>query len=113
MASLIRGLYSAGLEIPVLAFGGGATEAINELVSTSAPIPFYAVTPLAGPLDKEEIEEIVQKVKAYDSNIPINVWKVQSYAAANAFVNVLKTLDSTPTTDELIAALENMDYGKW
>ncbi len=108
LSHIIREAHKQGLTAPMISFGGGSSDAIFELVSSEAPIEYYAVSPLACQLGDACTAEFMEKWTArYPDQKPL-VWTAQGYAAAKLFVEGLRQAGRDLTQEGLIAAFETM-----
>lgn len=106
ISQVVKEAYAAGLRVPFVSFGGGAGPAIDQIVSGEAPVPYYAITPLAcditGPCAKEFRARFAEKFPGVEPG----PYDAQGYVAAKAFVEGLRAAEDPTDTDSLIAALE-------
>lgn len=108
LSHIIREAYKQGLEAPIVSFGGGSSDAIFDLVTSEAPIEYYAVSPLACQLGDPCTEEFLAKWNAkYPDTKPL-VWTAQGYAATKLFVEGLKQAGRDLSQDGLIETFETM-----
>lgn len=108
LAQIIREINKQGLKTPLLSFGGGSSAAIFQLVTTEAPIEYYAVSPLACPLGDPCTAEFMEKWKKnYPGEQPL-VWTAQGYAATQFFVEGLRRAGRDLSTKKLIEIFETM-----
>jgi branched-chain amino acid transport system substrate-binding protein len=108
LAFVIREMTKQALGAPLVSFGGGSSAAIFELVTGEAPIEFYAVSPLACPLEDPCNAEFMQEWKQkYPKDAPI-VWAAQGYASTQFFVEGLKQTGRQISTEKLITTFEQM-----
>jgi branched-chain amino acid transport system substrate-binding protein len=109
LSHVIREMMKFDVRAPLVSFGGGSSAAIFELVTKEAPIEFYAVSPLACPLEAECNAEFMAAWNAkYASEAPI-VWAAQGYAATQFFIEGLRRAGRDLTTEKLITTFETME----
>lgn len=109
LAFVIREITKQAVTAPLVSFGGGSSAAIFELVTGEAPIEYYAVSPLACPLEAKCAAGFMQEWKArYPNDAPI-VWAAQGYAATQAFVEGLRRAGRDLGTEKLISTFETME----
>jgi branched-chain amino acid transport system substrate-binding protein len=107
--AIVKAASQQGLRAPIVAFGGGSAPAIDQLLTSSAPIEYYGVTPLACALGGKCTKSFLKTFgKAFPNDAP-SVWTAQGYAAAWAFVKALR-LAKNYTANGVVAALEKTTY---
>lgn len=106
--AMIKAMHQQGVNIPLLSFGGGAAPAIDQMLASSAPVEYYAVTPLGCPLPDGACVKSFMDVfhKAYPNDNP-SVWSAQGYAATQQFVAALKAAKGY-SPQEVATAMESM-----
>ncbi|MDO8211101.1 ABC transporter substrate-binding protein [Conexibacter sp. CPCC 206217] len=88
--AIIKAMAQQGVRIPVVAVGGGLSDPADRLLTSSAPIEYYAVSPLACPLGVGGCgTDFIRAYEARFNERPI-VWAAQGYVAALAFANALR-----------------------
>jgi len=108
LTQFIREAHKAALNVPIVSFGGGSAPAIEQLVSTEAPIEFYSITPLACGLEDPCAREFLEIFrKTFPGEQPL-VWDAQGYAALQMFAEGLRRAGRNLSTDAVIKAFEEM-----
>lgn len=106
--ALLKEAYESGLDVPFIASGGGADPAIQEVVSSEAPLEYYAVTPLACTLEAPCAEDFMKRFRErYPSAEPL-VYDAQGYVSAKVFIEGLREAKDPTDPDSLVQALETM-----
>jgi branched-chain amino acid transport system substrate-binding protein len=108
LSFILREIYSQGLKIPVVSFAGGATQAIFDLVTSEAPVEYYAVSPIACRLTDPCAAEFMKEWKAHYPNEAPLVFGAHGYAVFGLFAEGLKQAGKDLTTDSLVSAFETM-----
>jgi branched-chain amino acid transport system substrate-binding protein len=107
--AILKAAAQQGLKAPIVAFGGGSAPAIDDLLTSSAPIEYYGVTPLACTLGAKCTKSFLKTfTKSFPNDAP-SVWTAQGYAAAWTFVMALKAAKNY-TANGVVAALEKTKY---
>jgi branched-chain amino acid transport system substrate-binding protein len=109
IAAVLKEAYAQGMNIPFVAFGGGAAPAIDQLVSSEAPLDYYAVTPLACTLQDECASEFVEKFKDAFPDVEPLVYDAQGYVATKVFLEGLQQADDLTDIDSMISAWEDLE----
>jgi branched-chain amino acid transport system substrate-binding protein len=105
--AIIKAMSQQGVEIPVVSVGGGLSEPSEELLTSSAPIEYYAASPLACPLGEGGCgTEFIKEYEAEFHEKPI-VWAAQGYVAALAFGKALEEAGEF-TSEAVREALQTM-----
>ncbi len=108
LAVIIPELYKQGVKAPLLAYGGGHTAALFNIVTSSAPIEYYAVSPLACRLVDPCAAEFMREWKAHFPDEAPIVWAAHGYATIQMLVEALRLAGRDLTTEKLVQTLETM-----
>lgn len=108
LSFILREIYTQGLNIPVVTLAGGATQSIFDLVTSEAPVEFYAVSPIACRLEDPCASEFMTEWKAHYPNDAPLIFGGHGYAVFSLFAEGLKAAGRDLTTDSLVQAFETM-----
>jgi branched-chain amino acid transport system substrate-binding protein len=88
--AIINSMEQLGVKTPIATFGGGISTPIDKLLTTSAPLNYYVVNPLACPLNGSCMTAFTTAYKAKYGALPPDIYAAQGYFEAQAFVAALK-----------------------
>jgi branched-chain amino acid transport system substrate-binding protein len=108
LSFILRESYTQGLNIPVVSFAGGAVQSIFDLVTSEAPVEYYAVSPTACLLTDPCSADFMEKWKKnYPNEAPL-LFGAHGYAVFGLFAEGVRQAGRDLTTDSLVKAFETM-----